>query len=677
MESPRSTQNGDQGRNPVQSAYTALLAELRRADRTFRAGRLRVRLLRVAGLLVPTIGLLLVLNVAFADITVHLSRGAALALVAALGAAVAVSVGLARGRSHRDMARLIERRDRRVGRDVLSVVDLWDLRAGERGHWYSRELLDSAISQRVHRLSGVRFDEAVRVTVPRRWSLLAMTGVLIAAVGILLSPPAAGRMVRGVVTFGADTGAPRDLAIQVSPGDCRVLAGDALTLRARVAGQIDAATQPDADERGLWIEVLGAAGAEDIARRINMRADAGEEYVYTFARVMRPFDYRVRGDDASSAVHRVELTERPRLAGLSLVYNYPEYTREPTRRVEQSNGRIVALRGTRVEVRVESSVALAEARLDFDEGNDPVPMRVVSPVADSGPATRAAETSAGRSPPAEPGPVEARGTFEITENTGYSVWLRSIDGHDALPGDVYPVVALADEDPYVRLLRPAADVTLGRDLGLRLGISAVDDYGLGALTLHYRVALAGARADDPEETGSEMLSEPGTGAERRRELRLDHDWDLSMLDLGPGDVVSYWITVFDNDVISGPKQASTPVFQARFPTLEEVYAEVSDMQEEQRETLEEIAAEERELKEKLEELSREALRDQDMEWEERQELEQALARQEEIQKQMQEVIDSLNDAAEEFEQRDLLGPEAVSPRCCSRCRRCRSRCHRR
>ena len=36
--------------------------------------------------------------------------------------------------------------------------------------------------------------------------------------------------------------------------------------------------------------------------------------------------------------------------------------------------------------------------------------------------------------------------------------------------------------------------------------------------------------------------------------------------------MSYFLEVFDNDAVSGPKSARTPVMTARFPTMAELYA---------------------------------------------------------------------------------------------------------
>ena len=47
-----------------------------------------------------------------------------------------------------------------------------------------------------------------------------------------------------------------------------------------------------------------------------------------------------------------------------------------------------------------------------------------------------------------------------------------------------------------------------------------------------------------------------------------------MTDLGllPGEVMRYYVSVTDNDAVSGPKTSRSEVFAVRFPTMTEIYS---------------------------------------------------------------------------------------------------------
>src|SRR5262249_55163236 len=128
---------------------------------------------------------------------------------------------------------------------------------------------------------------------------------------------------------------------------------------------------------------------------------------------------------------------------------------------------------------------------------------------------------------------------------------------------------------------------------------------------------------------------------------------------GPGDVVSYWATVTDNDAVRGPKESRTAIYQARFPGVAEIFAQVTGDQEEQRSSLEDVAREERDLQQKTEELSRRSARSQDLSWEQKQEVSETLDRQRELTSKLGDVVKALEDNAETAQQNNLLSQEIL------------------
>ena len=75
----------------------------------------------------------------------------------------------------------------------------------------------------------------------------------------------------------------------------------------------------------------------------------------------------------------------------------------------------------------------------------------------------------------------------------------------------------------------------------------------------------------------------------KTQAKSDYDWDVGALDLFPGDVVTYYVSVADNDALTGPKYARTDAYVARVPTMHELYQEIEDQQSDDLDTLEEIA----------------------------------------------------------------------------------------
>src|SRR5207302_783067 len=84
--------------------------------------------------------------------------------------------------------------------------------------------------------------------------------------------------------------------------------------------------------------------------------------------VVRSFDYRAEGgDDHKMAWTHVEVVEPPRIQSIAITLHPPTYTGWP---VQPAERRIVALRGTAVEIHATTSKPLASAILHQQHGPD-------------------------------------------------------------------------------------------------------------------------------------------------------------------------------------------------------------------------------------------------------------------------------------------------------------------
>ncbi len=171
----------------------------------------------------------------------------------------------------------------------------------------------------------------------------------------------------------------------------------------------------------------------------------------------------------------------------------------------------------------------------------------------------------------------------------------------------------------VVVVKPGQDSDVPADMKVPVSIHAADDYGLTSAALHY--------THEGGKPGSVKIQ--GT-ANRPRELTATHVWDLSAVKLLPGDIVSYYVEVQDNDTVSGPKKARSRTYTLRIPTLTDLYAEVGEEHKSAAASLEEVREEGLELKQELDRIARELTKFPDAAWEDRQEVAQAFERQEAI-----------------------------------------------
>ena len=130
---------------------------------------------------------------------------------------------------------------------------------------------------------------------------------------------------------------------------------------------------------------------------------------------------------------------------------------------------------------------------------------------------------------------------------------------------------LDDALPSATLIAPAPLVDLGDDLTVGLLTNITDDFGFqSALTSFSFIRF----------TFWQLVSETFSFIEIELDdvFQLDQEivkvWRLSdetNLDPVPGDVIDYYVEVFDNDGFSGAKSAQTRIHQLRMPSIAERY----------------------------------------------------------------------------------------------------------
>lgn len=176
---------------------------------------------------------------------------------------------------------------------------------------------------------------------------------------------------------------------------------------------------------------------------------------------------------------------------------------------------------------------------------------------------------------------------------------------------------------------------------------AADDYGLSKLTFNYRIK---------KENGAEgaLNSFPIKQPDGKR-MEYDYTWDIRDLSLEPGDNITYYFEVFDNDGINGAKSARTQLMSYAVPTLEEIDELEEANNEEIKEDLEEAIKESKKIQEKMKEMKDKILQEKELDWQDRKELEKLLEQQKDLEKKIEDAKENFDENMknqEEFNKQD-------------------------
>lgn len=158
---------------------------------------------------------------------------------------------------------------------------------------------------------------------------------------------------------------------------------------------------------------------------------------------------------------------------------------------------------------------------------------------------------------------------------------------------------------------------------------ASDDYGLLNLTFNYRIS---SEKGGQGELNTIKLTKPAG-----KQIQYDYNFDMSELNLKPGDQVSYYFEVFDNDGVNGSKSSRTNMMLFAMPTIKEYEAKAEENDQQVKENLMNALQESRQIQQDMKKMREKMLQQKEMDWQTRKELEKMLERQKELEKQIEKA----------------------------------------
>lgn len=522
-----------------------------------------------------------------------------------------VLIPLVKGPSRVKLARLADTYYPQLRNGFVTAIQLWRIRK-KNIESYSTELIDAAVMAVERRSRDLDLRVVVDKSRIKRFLRLGPCLLGLAAILFLLLPTpfrtSAYRLSHPRTTFHR----PPRTQLAVTPGDIQVTRHSDVLVRAQIQGKIPQ------EVRIAWKEGEARWREEECQRK------EGREFGRVFADLKRNILYRVTAGDAQSPRYQITVIDRPRVVKLRLRYEYPAYTRQEPRVIEE-DGNISAVLGTVVSLEVEANRALAEAWLSLDEDG------------------KLDLSMSGR---------RAEGRIVVKESGTYAIHLMDEIGNANQNPIRYRIEAVADEPPMVQITFPAENVDMGEEMKLPLFFVAQDDFGISRAALVHRTIREGEEFAEQQTA----LALPGRDMTR---AEIDYLWDLTPLDLIPEDLVAYRVVVWDNDRISGPKKAETQIYTVRFPSIHEILAQVQEEQSLQIEDLEEMLEEERALKERLDQIRRELENEEQMSWEQKKDVEMVLERQQEIAEQLAEIAEQMDQTLQRAQEKRVAGEQII------------------
>jgi hypothetical protein len=436
---------------------------------------------------------------------------------------------------------------------LLDAIQLYEKKDLLTGH-YSIPLIDASFADLFAQIEPLDFNKIIdKAPLRKITKLTAYTYLLLILFLIFLPTGIFGSFYR-IFHFSTDFVSTALIQLYAEPGNTEVLRGQNVPITVYV--------------RGKAPEIITFASRQSGQVEFDnqlININTGGAFTTEILKIKSTTEYYAFTNGSESDRYVITVLDCPLIRKLQLTIKPPGYTRLPPRILDEANGDIAAYAGSKASIFLTASKNLSGAEICFR---------------DSARLVLAAENE------------RATGTFEVRTNTSYHILLRDRDSLSNIDPVEYSIRIIADEYPSVEILSPGKNIDITEEKKLDLYIRLKDDFGFSELRLAYRLAHSKYEKPSDEFTYTTIpLADKNQNA-----VDTWFHWDLSPLHLVPEDAVAYYVEVFDNDNISGPKSSRSSIFFLRLPSLEEVFADVSDVHDQSLQSMEYLALETSQLK---------------------------------------------------------------------------------
>ena len=458
----------------------------------------------------------------------------------------------------------------------------------------SRDLILASINQKSEEIKPVPFRSAIDLTKNRKYMRYVLPPLLLLIFLLFAAPNLITDSTKRLVKYNKEFERPAPFTFVLENEKPEVVQYGEYAMSVKVEGDV------------LPNEVF--INVDNIQYRL--QKEDNSTFSYRFSNVAKDTDFKLFSSGVESRDYKLSVLKKPNITGFEVKLNYPNYTGRNDEELK-SIGDLVVPMGTSIDWVFNA------------ENTDDIAIRFSSAGKMTGTKRFSDElfTYKKRALKDE--------TYRLYISNAALPNADSVTYSISVVPDLYPTISV-EEFP---------DST--NDKVVYFVGEASDDYGLLSLSFNYRLKKGGK---DGEMQTMKMSKSAG------KSTQYNHIWDMNELGLEPGDELTYYFEVFDNDGVSGSKSARTNLMVFSMPTEEELEKMEEDNDQEVKDKLKESLEESKKIQDDMKKLREKVLQEKNMDWQTRKELEKLLERQKELEEQIKEAQKALEENMKNEEQ---------------------------
>lgn len=461
------------------------------------------------------------------------------------------------------------------------------------------DLLEASLNQRSQQLLINRFSNAIQISRNRQFLKYAIPPLALILLILVLNPAFFTSSSTRLVNYNEEFVEEAPFQFVVQNKSMKAFRNEDFPLSVRLSG--------DALPQSVYVVTNGT--------RFKLE-QSGDRFTYNFDNLQRDLNFHLEASGFNSPTYKVTLIDRPAVLSFNVRLDYPAYLNKPTEQLANV-GNLLVPQGTVVnwEFAADHTDSLL---LRFNTDAKPTPARL----ADANTFT-----------------VNRR----LMQNAMYTVSLKN--GQISTPSTIqYNVQVIPDRFPQISVDRIQDTVTYNY---IALSGLVSDDYGFSKLRLNYKINRNGKP--------SPMYSKEIPVNRSTTSQNFIYNWSLDSLKLGQEDRLEYFVQVWDNDGVNGPKSSRSNQLNFVIPSNAEIQKQVDESAEKTEQQIDNALSKTQAIKKELSAMEDRMRTKKSSDFQDKKQLQDILQKREELMKEvqkLQEQFQKTNDTQQRFAEKN-------------------------
>ena len=242
----------------------------------------------------------------------------------------------------------------------------------------------------------------------------------------------------------------------------------------------------------------------------------------------------------------------------------------------------------------------------------------------------------------------------LNEDLLFSIYYLDEEFIPNLNPKQYYFIVDKDKIPNISIQKPNIEFNIDESMFIPIICNIADDFGLSEIFIQYEII-----SEDFPDLNKPVSKFLINNTLNTKTYNLNMNWDIKKLPISMGDELHFKIGAIDNNVVDGKQIGLSNAIIGRFPSLENLFLEIENLEDDTADILDNIENSIEEISDLSEDIRKELLKSENTTWEQEQQLENSFEEINEIASEIEQIQENINNILDKAENNQLFDNELM------------------